>query len=451
MGAPMRSPVHTLAVVLVLAAAASAGCERALSVATGVERIDPQTVARLHPPAQGQPRSFRAAVGPLVLDLRAPADYAAGHIPGAVSVPSADLDAYLGAGPIPADRLVVTVCYRGRMSLLAGPTVRAYGHGHVRSLAGGMQAWRAAGLRVEAGGGPEGPHGHRRVALEPLHRQVVFVSGMIIKPAYMLLAFVLVVWLWRVRDPALAMLRRGLACFFLGEAICALEFFLGRGQFSAPLDYVHGLGMVAFGMLLPWAIFRLLDDRVLHFVDPEERCVLQRLCGRCWKRDPVTCGLNRLFVFAAPALAVIALMPLDTPLHPFHFVARVGTAEVDYGMPVLNQIVEFRVYPLVAFVLLLWTTWRLLGGVESSRRAQLPFFLGLGLMGFSLFRFFLLHAYRDIPPWADFWEELTELVAVLGAGLLLYVFRRQLALPWRGAAAEPGASSPPEPTGDGQS
>jgi hypothetical protein len=283
---------------------------------------------------------------------------------------------------------------------------------------------------------------------------VAFASGMIIKPAYMLLAFVLVVWLWRVRDPAIAMLRRGLACFLVGEVICALEFFLGRGQFSAPLDGLHGLGMVAFGMLLPWAIFRLLDERVLRFVDPEERCVLQRFCGRCWKRDPVTCGLNRLFVFVAPALAVIALMPLDTPLQPFHFVSQVGTSEVDYGMPVFNQILEFRVYPLLAFLLLLWTTWRLLGGVESVRRAQLPFFLGLGVMGFSVFRFLLLQAYRDIPPWADFWEEVTELVAVLGAGLLLYVFRRQLGLPWRGAAAETDAgdadAAPPEPAGSGE-
>jgi hypothetical protein len=277
------------------------------------------------------------------------------------------------------------------------------------------------------------------VALEQLHRQVAFASGMVIKPVYMLLAFVLVVWLWRVRAPSVAMLRRAFACFFVGEAFCALEFFVGRSGFSAPLDYLHGLGMLAFGALLPWAIFRILDERVLHFTGPEDRCVLQRFCGRCWKREAVSCGPHRLFIFVAPALAVIALMPLDTPLQPVHFVSRVGTSDVIYGMPVFNQILEFRVYPIVACLLMLGTVWSLLGGVAGVRRAERPFFLGLGVMAFSVFRFLLLHAYRDIPPWSDFWEEVTELVAVLGAGLLLSVFRRQLGLPWRGAAAEADA------------
>src|SRR5512138_421117 len=94
-----------LAGALGLAAGGAAGCRPALAVAVGVDEVDAAAVAR----AAG------SAAAPLVLDLRAPADYRAGHIRGAVSVSPADLDAYLATAPAPATRRVVTVCYRGRL------------------------------------------------------------------------------------------------------------------------------------------------------------------------------------------------------------------------------------------------------------------------------------------------------------------------------------------------
>jgi rhodanese-related sulfurtransferase len=84
----------------------------------------------------------------IVLDVRPPEEYAAGHIPGAVSVPLADLPARLAEMPV--DRDVVAYC-RGAYCVLAHEAVRALTDRgrHARRLDGGMLEWRLAGLPVE--------------------------------------------------------------------------------------------------------------------------------------------------------------------------------------------------------------------------------------------------------------------------------------------------------------
>jgi rhodanese-related sulfurtransferase/DNA-binding transcriptional ArsR family regulator len=85
----------------------------------------------------------------LVLDVRPPAEYAAGHIPGAVSVPLAGLPAQLES--LPAEAEFVAYC-RGAYCVLARDAVRqlrASGRA-ARHLADGMLEWRLDGLPVEA-------------------------------------------------------------------------------------------------------------------------------------------------------------------------------------------------------------------------------------------------------------------------------------------------------------
>ena len=84
-----------------------------------------------------------------VLDVRPREEYAAGHIPGAVSVPLADLKKKLSA--IPRSREVVAYC-RGPYCVLAIEAVkilRARGFRAVR-MDEGVPEWRARGLPVEA-------------------------------------------------------------------------------------------------------------------------------------------------------------------------------------------------------------------------------------------------------------------------------------------------------------
>jgi len=83
----------------------------------------------------------------LVLDVREPGEYAAGHVPGAISIPQAELALQMAA--VPKDRDVLVVCEAGNRSLRASGFLRDAGYTRVVNLEGGTSAWRRAGLVVE--------------------------------------------------------------------------------------------------------------------------------------------------------------------------------------------------------------------------------------------------------------------------------------------------------------
>ncbi len=86
----------------------------------------------------------------VVLDVRPPEEYAAGHIAGALSVPLAKLRRRLA--DLPANRAIVAYC-RGPYCVLAAEAVRMLrqrGFDAVR-LSVGYPEWRDAGLPIEGG------------------------------------------------------------------------------------------------------------------------------------------------------------------------------------------------------------------------------------------------------------------------------------------------------------
>jgi rhodanese-related sulfurtransferase len=86
----------------------------------------------------------------IVLDVRPAAEFAAGHIPGAVSIPIGQLGQRLAELPTGTD--VIAYC-RGPYCVFAHDAVRllrAQGR-PARRLAGGLPEWRLAGLPVAAG------------------------------------------------------------------------------------------------------------------------------------------------------------------------------------------------------------------------------------------------------------------------------------------------------------
>jgi len=95
----------------------------------------------------------RAARGDVtIVDVRPPEEFAAGHLPGALNVPLAELEAR--RGKLPRGQEVVAYC-RGPYCVLAFEAVarlRAAGHA-ARRLEGGYPEWKSAGLPVETGGG----------------------------------------------------------------------------------------------------------------------------------------------------------------------------------------------------------------------------------------------------------------------------------------------------------
>ncbi len=86
----------------------------------------------------------------VVLDVRPADEYAAGHVPGAVSIPLEELERRLASLPRDAD--IVAYC-RGPYCLLAPQAVellRARGF-RARRLEDGFPEWRLAGLPVAVG------------------------------------------------------------------------------------------------------------------------------------------------------------------------------------------------------------------------------------------------------------------------------------------------------------
>jgi rhodanese-related sulfurtransferase len=79
--------------------------------------------------------------GWVVLDVREPYEWAAGHIEGAVHIPLGDLPARVGELDPQVQTLVV--CHVGSRSARATAWLHHLGH-DVANLAGGMDAWEGA-------------------------------------------------------------------------------------------------------------------------------------------------------------------------------------------------------------------------------------------------------------------------------------------------------------------
>ena len=105
--------------------------------------------------------ALTGATPPLVVDVREPGEWATGHLPGAYHAPLATLDAASAA--LDPARPTVTVCAAGVRSAHAARRLHELGFADVRSLAGGVAAWRAAGGAL-VGGAPEERSDPRRPA-----------------------------------------------------------------------------------------------------------------------------------------------------------------------------------------------------------------------------------------------------------------------------------------------
>lgn len=87
----------------------------------------------------------------LLVDVRDPGDFGAGHILGAKSVPLARLE----SGDVPndlskrKDKSLILYCERGDRADKAAAALRKQGFGKVVSLSGGIAGWRQAGLPVQ--------------------------------------------------------------------------------------------------------------------------------------------------------------------------------------------------------------------------------------------------------------------------------------------------------------
>ncbi|MER6973737.1 rhodanese-like domain-containing protein [Nocardioides sp. NPDC000445] len=84
--------------------------------------------------------------GAAVVDVREPAEFREGHVPGAINIPMGQLTARLGE--IDRDRSVHMVCASGNRSGAMADVLRANGFDAI-NVAGGTNAWIRSGRPIE--------------------------------------------------------------------------------------------------------------------------------------------------------------------------------------------------------------------------------------------------------------------------------------------------------------
>jgi hydroxyacylglutathione hydrolase len=97
--------------------------------------------------ARAVDRGGRAA--PLVVDVRQPSEYEAGHVPGAWHIGAGDLPGRLA--DLPRDRPIAAMCASGYRASVATALLDAAGFTNVSWVAGGVDEWAAAGFPLARG------------------------------------------------------------------------------------------------------------------------------------------------------------------------------------------------------------------------------------------------------------------------------------------------------------
>jgi rhodanese-related sulfurtransferase len=94
-----------------------------------------------------QAKDLIAHGDPVILDVREPWEFDDGHLPGAVSVPQADLLSRIDE--LPRDRQLLVVCQSGARSRQAARFLSGQGFRAICDLIGGTTQWQESGELVE--------------------------------------------------------------------------------------------------------------------------------------------------------------------------------------------------------------------------------------------------------------------------------------------------------------
>jgi rhodanese-related sulfurtransferase len=98
-----------------------------------------------------QTASTRTDAGALLLDVREQDEWDAGHAPGSLHIPLSELQERFTELP-EADATLV-ICRSGQRSDVVAHALARIGRPGCANVAGGLQAWVAAGLPLEPAGG----------------------------------------------------------------------------------------------------------------------------------------------------------------------------------------------------------------------------------------------------------------------------------------------------------
>lgn len=116
---------------------------------------DKSSGARLHVTLQQAKLAFDEDV--VFIDARSSTEYAAGHIPGALSVPTSSFTSSMALKQLKRDQPVITYCSGEACQssiVLAEMLIGVRGHTQIRVFFGGWEAWKAAAYPVATGNRP---------------------------------------------------------------------------------------------------------------------------------------------------------------------------------------------------------------------------------------------------------------------------------------------------------
>ena len=355
-------------------------------------------------------------------------------IEGSVHLSSDEILQIKDADDVPGDirnATVFLICDNGNLSAKATRHLRSLGVENVYSVRGGMQDWVGTVESVEGGRFEKliTPAGQVDFPFKdsPLLEQLAMVvCAFAIKPAYVLLSFVLIIILWKCKSPDLAALRWAMIFFFLGENFCSLNYFLSDEK-SYLFEYFHSFGMLlCFGFMV-YAIIEGVDRRILLLSDPEKKCSAINLCRQCIKYTQAPCGLRRTFYLLIPACIVVALMLPTADLVDTSYNTYIFKTFYNYNHSLVHQLYEMRFLPAASIVLLATSLIVLICDEKRSiDHAKVIFAAGIASMGFGFLRMILIGSYSENLLWFAFWEEATELIFIAGVCYILWLFRKGL-------------------------
>ena len=94
-------------------------------------------------------QQIAAGIAPAIVDVRSAAEYAAGHVPGAIHLPFWQVGRQWQKLASMRELPVVLYCGHGPRAFIAGAALRRRGFSNVEYLAGHMKKWREMKLPLE--------------------------------------------------------------------------------------------------------------------------------------------------------------------------------------------------------------------------------------------------------------------------------------------------------------
>ena len=114
------------------------GAEVLRQIKSRIDEIDPAAARE------------QASNGALLVDVREPEEWAAGHIPGAKHVPNSYLESRIdGAAPDRSKHLILYCASGNRSAWATRALIEDLGYEHVESMTGGFTLWKDRGYEVE--------------------------------------------------------------------------------------------------------------------------------------------------------------------------------------------------------------------------------------------------------------------------------------------------------------